>query len=1369
MKIFKVMVWVFVLALGMLAGAKPAWSQTAALNGTILDPGGATIAGAAVTVVNEATGLTRTASTEADGRYVFSQLTPGKYKIEVKAQGFKTATRQNVEVLVGITSTLDIHLSVGAVTETMLVTETVAALNTTDASIGTPISGTEVSSLPQLDMNPAGLLSLQTGVAFIPTKPDIPGGYGGANEADGRSGAVNGARSDQTNVTLDGVDVNDPQKGYAFTSVLRVPQESLAEFRTTTSSYDADSGGRSSAAQVQLVTKGGTNKIHGSAYYAHRNEAFNANDFFLNQAGVKEPKFRHHLFGGSAGGPVMKDRIFIFGNYERMKESLFSSAERDIPSLAMRDGVFFYPCKDVASYATCPAAPSNYVQGVSGAAYGMDANLHPCVSTTAGCGAIPAGYYALSPAEIAAIDPAGIGVNLAALQQWSSFPTPNSDGSFDGLNVLGYRFGAPVNNRFNTGFVRVDVHLDRADKHTLFWRGSLQHDTVATDPQLPGDPPRQVILNNNKGFAVGYTAILTPQLVNNFRYGLTRISEKKGGLQTQEFVDFRFLDNLHAYDTHSNGRILPQNHFRDDVSWTKGSHSLGFGGEMRFTRNSTFNNTNSYHYLQINPSWTYDGARAIEPGQTDCFMPGCFAVPANNGGRAFRDAMTQMLGPITELDAYYNFDKTGATQSEGAPVQRRFAVNEFELYAQDRWRFRPDLTLTFGVRYYLPSPPWETNGNQVVPTPSLSTWMGCREQSMNAGIPTSACGDFSLDLGGPANGKQGYYSWDKNNFSPRVGFAWSPKYKNGILGKLLPDGKTSIRGGYAIVYDRIGNGIASTFDQFGSFGLATTISDSLGSCGFSSNPLDNSSQSGVACQRFTGVFDTTAAKAQNLPASPGGSFPSTPPEGSLSVGASLDDHIRTPYAHTFDLSIARELPGKLTLEASYVGRRGRKLTMIRDYGMPADMKDPATGVSALQAAQGLVGYAEQHANDPYQGLMTIGSIPYWQDIFPAFGPTGINGGCLQFDVFNVKAGPDGILGNGDDLPGCGYSATQVAYDYMIGYVGTAAGGSGFGASTFWQDADYYGFPAYATCASGTDLNGDGFKDCPYSYYPAQYVNMHVWTTIGWSEYHALQVNLRKQATHGVSFVLNYTFSKSLDTSSTPERQDIIGGAFNGGYTGTTINSWNVQQEYSFSDFDARHQFNGYYIVDLPFGSGKRLGGSAPGWLNQIIGNWQISGIVHGNTGLPANIINGRTWPTNWDLQGNATCAPVGAYPFGLATGPCPSTQNVHGPTPNMFADPAGALAHFRFTAPGFRGQRNVLRGDRYFSTDMAISKKFNLPREGMSLQFRWEIFNLTNSVFFDTGGNNYVSASIEDPATFGNYHSVLGGPRQMQATLRLVF
>ncbi len=1330
---------------------------TASLAGKITDPTGAVIVDAEVTATHAGTGTVRSAKADQRGRYLLAQLPPGTYKIEFKATGFKTGVREKLELAVGITTSLDVELKLGSVEQIVQVESEFTGVNVTDASLGRPLSGSEVQSLPALSLNPAGLLSLQTGVTVIPGAADNPGGYGGSSEFDGRSGSVNGARSDQTNITLDGVDVNDPQKGFAFTSVLRVTQASLAEFRTTTSNYGSDAGGRSSAAQVQLVTRSGGNRVHGQAYYTHRNEALNANDFFLNKAGVPEPKFRQHLYGAALGGPIWKDRFFLFGNWERMQESLFASALRDVPSLAMRDGVFIYQCQTPdqplpnpqPGFAPCPTTQTT-VMGLSGATYTVDPN-----------------FYGLSPAEIAAIDPLGIGVNPAVTAQFASYGLPNDSGQFDGINIVGHRFGAPVTNTFNTYIARADFNFDTSGRHTFFWRGTLMDDTINTAPQFAGLDPNQSILVNSKGFALGYTAVLKPTLINNFRYGLTRISEQTVGNRNAEFVDFRFISNLNIGDFGDNntfGRIIPQHHFRDDVTWVKGQHSFSFGGEARFTRNAKFTNANSFHTFLINPSWLPDGGSIIDPGAPECVQAGCFAVPANIAGNdALKDGLTQLLGPISQVDAFYNFDRAGTTQPEGDPVARRFAVNEYELYFQDQWRAFPSLTLTFGLRYVLSSPPWETNGNQVVPTPRLNDWFSCREQAMLTGLPTSSCGLIELDLGGPANDAPGYYEWDKNNWSPRVAFAWSPRFSEGILGRIFGDGKLVIRGGYSLVYDRIGNALATTFDEVGSFGLSTNITSLFGGCGIGPTLFD------PACVRFTGISDTAAATAQSLVLAPPPVFPATPLEGLLTVTSGLDDKIRTPYSHTFNLTFARELPGDLTIEASYVGRRGRKLPIIRDYAMPADYCEPLSGVCAFAAARELIGLAAAG-----QDILTLGAIPFWENLFPGFGPAGKNGGCLGFDIFGVDPGF-----------ACGFSATQVAYDYMIGYHGTAAGGPGFGTSTVWQDTDYFDFPAFPSCAGGTDLfhdtdfdgmpdTQDGFLDCPNLFFPSQYVNLHTWTTIARSEYHAIQLNVRKRMSKGLLFNFNYTLSKSLDHSSTPERQEIIGGFFAGGYSGTTINAWDLEQEYSYSDFDIRHQMNSHWIWDLPFGRDRAFARDLPGWANQIFGGWQLSGIVRINSGVPAGVVNGRTWPTNWDLQGNATCAPVGAHVLGLDTAPCPATQNVNSAThaasgsssPNIFADPDEAFTHFRFTETGFRGGRNVFRADGYFSTDLGIAKTFNLPWEGHFLKFRWDIFNLTNTPYFDAV---YLNLDIGDRNTFGDYTQTSGGPRLMQFSLRYEF
>jgi hypothetical protein len=748
-----------------------------------------------------------------------------------------------------------------------------------------------------------------------------------------------------------------------------------------------------------------------------------------------------------------------------------------------------------------------------------------------------------------------------------------------------------------------------------------------------------------------------------------------------------------------------------------------------------------------------------------------------------------MIAPLSQVTANYNFDRTGATLPDGAAVRRRFAVDEYEWYAQDQWRLLPTLTINYGVRYYYASPPWETNGNHVIPNPRISDWIRCRENAMETGQASSlACGHIEMVLGGKKNNARPYYDKDFNNFSPRLGIAWAPNN----LGWFSGQGKLTIRAGYSLVYDRIGNALAVSFDQLGSFGLATSLDNPLGSCSI------GGAAGAPFCPRFADYLDTAAAFAgagpgSGLLAAPPASFPSVPPLDLSSVASTIDDRMRTPYSHSVNISVARELPWNLVVEGSWVYRRGTKLPISRDFAMPADLRDPASGVTAFEAARDLIAFAEANQNQPFHGIMSIGSIPYWENLFPSFGPAGFNGGCLASgffnpfsDVFGVELGPDGMPTTADDLPLCGYSATQVAYDYMLGYHGIL-GNPGFGTSTFWDDVDRFQFPMMMNCPQGTDINFidtdgdgipdlgmDGFPDCRFAFFPGQWVQLSGLTGIARSEYNAFQLSVRKRQSHGLLFNLNYTLSTSRDHSSVPERAGIFGANIGAGYSGFMINSWDISQQWGYSDFDMRHQFNSHVIYELPFGRGKTWGGAASGWANQIIGGWTISGIFRANSGLPLTVINGRTWPTNWNLQGNAVCQPSGGYALGLATGPCPQTQNVKSAThagvtdssPNAFADPDAAFAFFRFGATGESGNRNEMRGDKYINIDFGIAKSFTTPFEGHRLDFRWDMFNLLNSPYFDTGA---INASRGDQGTFGDYTSVLGGPRRMQVQLRYVF
>ena len=303
--------FLLVFLLGDQAGL--AQTGTTSLRGTVTDKSGGAVAGASITLANPLQSLTRTTETGKNGEFEFQALPPGTYQLSVEKDGFRKFEQRNLQLLVNNPATADVALEVGSVAQTVEVSADQATINTTDASIGNAFNEIQVKGLPLEGRNVPDLLSLQPGVAFPNNRDDVP-------TFDTRKGAVNGARSDQSNVTVDGISVND-EGGAAFASVLPVTLDSVQEFRVTTTNYNADQGG-SSGAQVAMVTKSGTNNFHGSAYEYHRNTYTSANDFFVKEgeqqncinAGIplsdpscnKPPKLIRNIFGGSIGGPIKK-------------------------------------------------------------------------------------------------------------------------------------------------------------------------------------------------------------------------------------------------------------------------------------------------------------------------------------------------------------------------------------------------------------------------------------------------------------------------------------------------------------------------------------------------------------------------------------------------------------------------------------------------------------------------------------------------------------------------------------------------------------------------------------------------------------------------------------------------------------------------------------------------------------------------------------------------------------------------------------------------------------------------------------------------------------------------------------------------------
>ncbi len=1316
---------------------------TTSVRGTVLDNSKQSVGGALVTLINESQHLQREKTTPASGEFEFLALPPGDYILTVEKDGFQKHEQRELHLLVNVPTTLNVVLQVGAVSTQVEVSAQSETINTTDASLGTAFNENQVKQLPLESRNVPDLLSLQAGVVYTGNRPDIN------KDEDTRSGSVNGAHSDQSNVTVDGVPVNG-KGSYAFTSVLPVTLDSVQEFRVTTSNWGADEG-VSSGAEVALVTKSGTNNFHGSAYEYNRNSYFSANDYFIKRAQLTsgEPnqpnKLNRNIFGGSLGGPILKNRLFFFANYEGYRDAEAVSAVRTVPTAALRDGVVQYLCAlNGDGSLNTAACPGNSAQGLSGASY-----------------TAPAGYYAMSPKQLASIDtlvpgnPASPGANpvvLAYMQKLFSSAAgtpylPNDQTTGDLVNTAGYRFRAPTLTNKDWYIAKIDYNITADAKQRISVSGALANETDDGAPFLPGGPggvPETKTLNYNKGIIVAYSAVISQTLVNNFRYGFIRESLGTIGDSNQPWV---YLSNVQQGITRSSDYQRPVNNFTDDVSWIHGRHTFQFGLQFSFLRNPTTNYNNSYDSGYTNQNWFLNSglsttsASPLNPGNYS-FLP---SVDSSFQGN-YDSTVTSLLGMVTLGNAVYNYTRNGSSLPSGAAVTRHFAQDSYEMYAQDVWKARPDLTLTLGLRYSLFSPPWETNGLEVTPTTSLGGWFQQRGENMAQGIGTNALAPITYDWAGPANGKPGYYNWDLKDLGPRVAFAWSPSYDAGLLGSVFgKKGQSSIRGGFSIVYDRVGESLVDTFDQNGSYGLSSILS----------NP-SNVQESSFA-PRLTSM-NVIPQKDYNpnfnpindyiLPPDTGSTFPKTYPIGSGAITWGLDDRLKTPYSYAIDLAVSREITRSTSIDVAYVGRLSHRLLAQSDLAEPLDIYDSAAKIDYFAAETALA--------KVFRPLLKAGQ----NNATLQFNPSQLPQNVQQFWLDQIQpvakggayqlTGCTGVDSSGNPKVLASTNPIVMAFDTFCS--------TAFNDSLGLYKLDFNGIP---------DANNPNqlyfFKQGQYAYYSSQFSSLYAWRSMAPANYNALQVSIHHKMSHGIQFDFNYTFSKAIDLSSNAER---IGPASNSSLlepNSNIINSWTPQNQRGVSAFDATHQFNANWIWQLPVGHGQWLAGNANKALNALIGGWQLSGMFRLTSGFPISVDNGTSnYPTNFELEGNANqVSPVKTGLFYT------NGQNV----PNIFSNGPAAITSFDYAYAGQAGQRDNIRGQGFFETDFGLSKRWLMPwSEGQSLQFRWEVFNSTNSVRFDVQQGLLQGAlGLGSGGSFGNYGGMLTNPRIMQFALRYEF
>ncbi len=841
---------ILLAGLSLLAAASMLDAQsTSSLHGVISDAQGAVIPAAIVQLTSVTTGASRQIVTDNTGEYQFLQEMPGEYTMTVTKPGFAQATREHVVLQINVPGTLNLQLEVGTTGQTVNVTAETSLVSTSDASVGNAFTEHSIKQLPLDTRNVVELLSLQPGVT--------------------QTGEVMGSRRDQNNIILDGVDVNDNENsgvgGQAdigsqqgsnasgqnpiagFNSVLPIPLDSVQEFRVTVAGQGADEG-RSSGGQVVLITKSGTNRLHGSAYEYNRNTVTAANSWFNDRDGVPVTPLNRNQFGASLGGPVKKDRIFYFFNYERRIDASSEAVERLVPSQNLRQGILTL----------------------------SDANNN---------------IYTLTPAQIQQIDPLHIGVSQSYLSILNQYPVGNdanyggggNSGPADGgLNFTGYRFNAPdaLDNRAYVG--KMDFILDSAAKHTVSVRGTLSNanqDQPNALAQFPGQQPASQLLNNSKGISATYTAILTPALINNFTFGYTRQGLNYSGTTGDSFQLYP-LDELQNYDARGNGRILPVKNIVDTLTWTKGKHTISTGLNFRVMTN------NKFTYAQSYPTYGFSANVAVGLGediQTDVqnYMIGQTGNANFALGNPFAVAsgMGVLLGLVNNVQATYQVGKGGTLLPQGAPDARAFSMREYEGFVSDQWRATRELTLTFGLRYTNDPPPYEANGLQVAPNIGLDQYFAQRVGLGSEGVPSNAMPNaiLSYSPNGPVNGKSSWYNPDDNNFGPRFALAYAPKDRGGLLGKIFGNGGV-FRAGGAMLYDRFGSELITEFDQFGSFGTSTTLNNPV-SYTFTTSP------------RYNGTVPP-------LPPAPTPGFPYTPPDVNGIVGEyeGIFPNLKSPYS-----------------------------------------------------------------------------------------------------------------------------------------------------------------------------------------------------------------------------------------------------------------------------------------------------------------------------------------------------------------------------------------------------------------------------------------------------------------------------------------
>jgi Carboxypeptidase regulatory-like domain/TonB dependent receptor len=871
------------------------FAQTAkgTIQGTVKDPNGAAVVGATVEAANDATGDKRTATTNDDGVYTLTNLDVGTYTISVSGTGFAAATVKGVQVSVSFTQTQDVQLALAGASETVTVAsgDAQTTVNTTDQQLSTLITQQKIQDLPLLSRDPNSLLLLAPGT----------------NQSSSRLGGftVNGQRERNNNFLVDGIDNNDADVPGIPGGISTPNIDATQEFRVITNNFNAEFG-RNSGAIVNVATRSGTNQFHGAGYIYYRSDAFAARNFF-DTTGKPNPLQRRQP-GFSIGGPARKDKTFFFFNYEHDQFDQGITVTQTVPTAAARQGIF-----DLRS---------------------------------AGFGVINASTQASTSNRFGlAINP-----NLVALLN-TFVPLPNTPGEaqpLPGVFEL-FRFGTQTNDKQSQISTRVDHRIN--DKHTLTGSYALSDGTFEFCCEtFPGLNDAIQSPQTTHRLSLNLVSTLSPNVVNELRFGgnrskltfagpgdfgvnaasyeatATALQRSGVGVDGQTFggtngglINFGIagiVSPFAAFDTQF--RHTGTTQIGDSLTLIHGNHTFKTGGEVRWVYSNGASNFNRSEFLNFSAPTNLGVNLLLNQAGNATLGTGGIRGTVQN-------FFSYLTGTVYSQTQSQFFNKNG--QRTDADY-RGYRQREFEVFAQDTWKIKSNLTLNYGIRYAFYGVPFEVNGQ-------MSTLVN---QDPSGFTPD---GGFVFELVGKnSGGRTKLYDDDLNNIAPRVGFAYSPDFKSGWMSKLTGGpGNMSIRGGYGIFYDRVFGNLFSNSsanppfqrDLFNSPGLDCLNAGTCGSAG------------AIAASRLAN-FGGRPATLDPTNVAVDGDF-IFPVIFAQAGNNQLQNKFAMPYTQAWNFGFQRQFKGNMLFEADYVGSKSTNLLRVIDGQM--------TSVDRVNAILGL--------------------------------------------------------------------------------------------------------------------------------------------------------------------------------------------------------------------------------------------------------------------------------------------------------------------------------------------------------------------------------------------------------------------------------